>query len=121
MHVICPPQHGTLFLLGTDRLGRDMLSRIIYGARVSMTIGLLGIALAFVLGIVIGGAAGYFGGWVDWLVMRVIEIMRAFPTLPLLMTLSAILPITWSPLLVFFGITLILALLDWTGSSAAAR
>ena len=121
VHLICPPTHGTLFLLGTDRLGRDMLSRIIYGARVSMTIGLLGIALAFLLGIVIGGAAGYFGGWVDWLVMRVIEIMRAFPTLPLLMTLSAILPITWSPLLVFFGITLILALLDWTGLARAVR
>lgn len=121
VHLICPPEHGTLFLLGTDRLGRDLLSRIIYGARVSMTIGLLGIALAFLLGIVIGGAAGYFGGWVDWLVMRVIEIMRAFPTLPLLMTLSAILPITWSPLLVFFGITLILALLDWTGLARAVR
>jgi peptide/nickel transport system permease protein len=120
-HVVCPPQNGTLFLLGTDRLGRDMLSRIFYGARISLTIGLLGIALSFTLGLVIGGLAGYYGGWVDMTVQRMIEIIRSFPELPLWMALSAILPVTWSPVLIYFGITGILALLDWTGLARAVR
>jgi peptide/nickel transport system permease protein len=120
-HLVCPAQDGTLFLLGTDRLGRDMFSRILYGARISLTIGLIGIALSFTLGLVIGGIAGYYGGWVDMLVQRVIEIIRSFPELPLWMALSAVLPVTWSPVLIYFGITAILALLDWTGLARAVR
>ena len=91
---------------------------IIYGARISLTIGLLGIAVSFVLGISIGGLAGYYGGWVDIVVQRFIEMMRSFPELPLWMALSAALPVTWSPILVYFGITIILGLLDWTGARA---
>lgn len=121
VHLFCPAEDGHLFLLGTDRLGRDMLSRILYGARISLTIGLVGIFLSFVLGIIIGGVAGYYGGIVDSIVQRMIEILRSFPELPLWMALSAILPVTWSPLLVFFGITLILAVLDWTGLARAVR
>ena len=120
-HVMCPAEGGSLFLLGTDRLGRDVLSRILYGARISLTIGLIGIAISFTLGIVIGGIAGYYGGMVDTLIQRVIEILRSFPELPLWMALSAILPVTWSPILVFFGITVILALLVWTGLARAVR
>ncbi|MDH3281904.1 MAG: ABC transporter permease, partial [Gammaproteobacteria bacterium] len=120
-HLICPAQNGTLFLLGTDRLGRDMLSRIIHGARISLTIGLLGIVLSFAMGIVIGGVAGYYGGWVDNLIQRMIEVLRSFPELPLWMALSAVLPVNWSPILVFFGITVILALLDWMGLARAVR
>jgi len=120
-HLVCPAEGGNLFLLGTDRLGRDVLSRILYGARISLTIGLIGIAISFVLGIVIGGIAGYYGGTVDMVIQRVIEILRSFPELPLWMALSAILPVTWSPILVFFGITVILALLDWTGLARAVR
>jgi peptide/nickel transport system permease protein len=120
-HLVCPAKNGTLFLLGTDRLGRDMFSRILYGARISLTIGLIGIALSFTLGLVIGGIAGYYGGWVDLLVQRVIEIIRSFPELPLWMALSAVLPVTWSPVLIYFGITAILALLDWTGLARAVR
>lgn len=121
VHLVCPARDGVLFLLGTDRLGRDMLSRIIYGTRISLTIGLLGITISFVLGIVIGGLAGYYGGWVDDLVQRLIEMIRSFPELPLWMALSAALPVTWSPLWVYFGITIILGLLDWPGLARAVR
>ena len=123
LHFVCPAdrEEATLFLLGTDRLGRDVLSRIIYGARISLTVGLFGILISFALGIVIGGLAGYYGGWVDSLSQRTIEIVRSFPELPLWMALSAALPVTWSPVLVFFGITVILGLLDWTGLARAVR
>ncbi len=121
LHLVCAAEGGTLFLAGTDRLGRDMFSRIIYGARVSMTIGLIGVALTFVLGLLFGGLAGYYGGLVDEAVQRAIEILRSFPTIPLFMTLSAILPVTWSPILVFFGISIILALLEWPDLARAVR
>ncbi len=120
-HLFCPAEGGTAFLLGTDRLGRDILSRMILGARISLTIGLVGITISFVLGIVLGGLAGYYGGWVDSAVQRSIEIIRSFPELPLWMALSAALPVTWSPIGVFVGITVILGFIDWTGLARAVR
>lgn len=120
-HLFCVEEGGTLFLLGTDRLGRDILSRIIYGARISLTIGLIGIMMSFVLGMVIGGVAGYYGGVTDLIVQRMIEILQSFPQIPLWMALSAVLPVTWSPVLIYFGITMILAMLDWTGLARAVR
>lgn len=121
LHLVCPAKDGEFFLLGTDRLGRDVLSRILYGARISLTIGLLGVATSFILGIVIGGLAGYWGGWFDLLTQRAIEVLQSIPSIPLWMALAAIIPVSWSPLLVYAGITVILGLLDWTGLARAVR
>jgi peptide/nickel transport system permease protein len=121
VHLVCPAEGGQFFFLGTDRLGRDMLSRILYGARISLTIGALGVMMSFVLGIVIGGLAGYHGGWFDLIVQRVIEVLQSIPSIPLWMALAAIIPVTWSPIFVYIGITIILGMLDWTGLARAVR
>ncbi|MGF1501190.1 MAG: ABC transporter permease [Paracoccaceae bacterium] len=120
-HVLCPPEDGPLYLLGSDRLGRDILSRILHGARLSMTIGLIGVAVSFAIGLVLGGMAGYFGGWVDGTVQRLIEVFRSLPELPIWLALSAAVPITWGPVTVFFIISIILGLLDWPGLARAVR
>ena len=121
LRLACPAEGGTMFLLGTDRLGRDVLSRMIHGARISLTIGLLGVGVSLVLGIVIGGMAGYYGGLFDVLSQRLIEVIQSIPSIPLWLALAAILPITWSPIVVYFGITVILGLLDWTGLARTVR
>ena len=120
-HLVCAAEGGTLFLFGTDRLGRDVLSRILYGARVSLTVGLIGIIVSFTLGITLGGISGYYGGWIDNVIQRVIEVIRSFPTIPLWLSLSAAMPVTWDTLWVYFGITIILGRIDWTGLARAVR
>jgi peptide/nickel transport system permease protein len=121
VHLWCPAHGGTFFLLGTDRMGRDMLSRLLAGSRISLTIGFIGVAISFVLGITVGGLAGYYGGWVDWSAQRATEVIRSIPHLPLWMALAAALPVTWSPLLIYFGITLILGMIEWTGLARSVR
>lgn len=109
------------YLLGADRLGRDMLSRIVFGARVSMTIGLLGVALSLLLGILLGGLSGYYGGWIDFWVQRLVEFKLTLPTIPIWLGLTAALPQDWSPLTRYFAITLILSLIGWTELARVVR
>jgi len=121
IHLIGVDSDGTVFLLGTDSMGRDILSRIIYGSRISLTIGLVGVALSFILGLAIGTFSGYSGGWIDNLIQRGIEILRSFPSIPLWMALSAALPASWSPLQIYMGITLVLSFIGWTGLARQVR
>ena len=112
---------GPMFVLGTDRMGRDLLSRIIYGGRVSMTVGLVGVIISLILGSVLGTVSGYFGGRVDIFIQRLIEVLLAFPTIPLWMALGAALPPGLHPIVVFFGITVILALVGWGNLARQVR
>jgi peptide/nickel transport system permease protein len=108
-------------LLGMDKIGRDLLSRLIYGSRISLSIGLVGIFLTLIIGAVLGGMSGYYGGFIDNIVQRVIEMLRSIPQLPLWMALSAALPPTLSPVKVYFGITVILSVIGWTGLARVVR
>ncbi len=121
LHLFGVEKGGTVFLLGSDRMGRDMLSRIFAGARISLSVGFIGVFLSFTLGIIFGGISGYFGGVADMIIQRIIEVLRSFPSIPLWMGLSAALPLTWSPLRVYFSITIILSLIGWIGVARAVR
>ena len=110
-----------VFLLGSDRLGRDMFSRVTYGAQISLTIGLASVFLSLVLGIVLGGISGYYGGIADNVIQRVIEFIRSVPSLPLWMALSAALPPEMSPEARYFGITIILSVIGWTSLGRQVR
>lgn len=109
------------FLMGADKSGRDVFSRIIYSSQISLTVGLVGVAFSLLLGILIGGISGLVGGAPDNLIQRLIEILISIPTLPLWLALAAIVPLDWSPLQVYFMITVILSLIGWTGLARVVR
>ena len=109
------------YILGTDRMGRDMWSRIAYGARISLTVGLVGVTISLFLGVLIGGISGLFGGMIDLLIQRLIELLLSIPSIPLWLTLSAAIPADWSVVRVYFAITVILSVMGWTGLARETR
>ena len=119
--ISAPREKQGIFLFGADRLGRDIFSRVVYGARISLSIGLVGVLLSLVLGIVLGGISGYYGGVADNIIQRMIEFVRSIPSIPLWMGLSAALPANWPVIRVYFGITVILSLIGWTGMARVVR
>src|SRR5690606_33067083 len=110
-----------MYLFGADRLGRDIFSRVVHGARVSLSIGLLGVIMSLVLGVTIGGISGFFGGTVDTVIQRCIEFLRSIPTIPLWMGLAAAIPVSWPPLQTYFVITIIVSLIGWTSLAREVR
>jgi peptide/nickel transport system permease protein len=114
VHLFSVPKGGAVCLLGTDRQGRDMFSRILLGSQVSLSIGLVGVLLSLILGSFLGIVSGYYGGWVDNLLQRLIELVRSFPSVPLWMAMSAAIPTNWSVLQTYFAISVILSLIGWT-------
>ncbi|RME13501.1 MAG: ABC transporter permease, partial [Aquificota bacterium] len=110
-----------LYLLGTDKLGRDILSRLIYGSRVSLTIGLVGVSITFLLGSLIGGISGYFGGRIDTAIMRLVEVLLAIPTFYLMLSLRSVFPLTMESFQVFLMVIFILSFLGWAGLARVVR
>lgn len=121
LHLFGTDPGAKIFLLGTDRMGRDMFTRCLYGSRISLSIGMLGVLLSTILGLFLGGVSGYVGGWVDGLIQRIVEIIRCFPSIPLWMGLSAAMPPHWPALKVYFAITVILSLIGWTDLARMVR
>jgi peptide/nickel transport system permease protein len=114
-------KEGTVFLMGTDALGRDLFSRLLSAGRISLSIGFLGVAISFMLGNILGGISGFYAGATDMVIQRMIEFLSSIPTIPLWMSLAAALPPRWPPLRVYFGITMILSILGWTGLARVVR
>jgi peptide/nickel transport system permease protein len=121
VHLFGVDAPGRLFLFGTDAMGRDLFSRILFGGRISLTLGFLGVAMTIVLGSSLGTASGYFGGTVDNVIQRLIEFLMSFPTIPLWAAFAAALPPDWSSIKRYFAITVILSLIGWTGLARQVR
>jgi len=112
---------GTVFLLGTDAVGRCVLSRLLVGSRVSLTVGIVGVAISFAIGIVLGGLSGYYAGVLDTLLQRVIEILLSIPRLPILLALATVIPASWPSTRVYLGIVAVLSLIGWAGLARVIR
>ena len=121
IHLFGVEEPGGIFLFGTDSIGRDIFSRTLHGARLSLSIGLVGVSLSFIIGVTLGGISGYFGGAVDDVIQRIIELLISIPTIPLWLALSAALPRDWSVVRVYFGIGIILSLVSWGGLARVVR
>jgi peptide/nickel transport system permease protein len=121
-HLLVPSDPREVFyLLGADRLGRDMLSRVLYGARITLSIGVVGVFFSVILGVLLGGVSGYYGGRIDWCIQRLVEYVLSLPTIPLWLALAAALPKDWSPTLQYFSITAIVSLVGWTELARVVR
>ena len=116
-----PREEQGVFLIGADRLGRDLFSRVCYGARVSLTIGLVSVVVSLIVGILLGGISGFYGGWVDNAIQRLIEFIRSVPEIPLIMALAAALPANLPVTQLYFGVTIVLAFVGWTGLARVVR
>jgi peptide/nickel transport system permease protein len=121
LHLFGVDKPGAIFLAGTDALGRDLLSRMLFGARTSLFVGLLGLSIGFALGLLFGGLSGYYGGGIDTAVQRLTEFLQSLPTLPLWMALAALVPKDWTPVQVYFGISTVLAIIGWTSLARVIR
>ncbi len=121
VHLLSVDDGGPMFLLGTDNLGHDLFTRILYGSRISLSIGLVGVALTFVLGMLIGGISGYFGGTVDTIIQRIIDMIVCIPTIPLWLALAAALPSNWPMVRVYLGIVVITSIIGWAGLARVVR
>jgi peptide/nickel transport system permease protein len=116
-----PKPGDSLYIFGADRLGRDIFSRVVHGAKISLSIGLVGVFISLILGVTIGGISGFFGGWIDLAIQRFIELLRSIPTIPLWMGFAAAIPVGWPPLRTYFVITLIVSLIGWTSLAREVR
>lgn len=121
IHLFGVDEPGKVFLLGTDTNGRDLFTRILYGARVSLSVGLVGVLLSLVIGTVLGVAAGFYGGLFDMVLQRLIEVLQSFPQIPLWLALASAVPVNWDPIKVYFGITIVLSVVNWGGLARQVR
>ena len=120
-HLFLVDDPGKIFLCGTDRNGRDLFTRILYGSQVSLTVGLIGVAMSLIIGSLIGVMSGYYGGVIDNITQRSIEVITSFPHIPLWLALASALPPTWSSIKVYVGISVVLSLVGWGGLARQVR